>query len=368
MNQAQYPDLQSLFNSGNYSLLNTVMGQQDTAQNQANANLAETNQNMDIAQQKLPIELERERQLGNSYAGQARLSNANAATHEDALKVLSGIPMPERIVAAVSGLRAQKSNDQQVQLDNEMRAAAGYAAHGIVNGGKLPLEVLQRAQQEHPDLVKYLTNPQGLTNLGQMVNAYNATNPDRQKSDSGHRISAGATIEAARINKSAALESMDKQINAGRFANHSISAMELASMKTLPGQIAVYEGKKNAAIQVMQQSQPGSTEYVQAQQAAQQFAEAEQNARDQHALAATAAAGVNAGKSTDISELGKTGKLTSVAAPQAPRVTMPGQSPTPTPKTMPSFNTPDDAHAAVAAGRIKAGDIVTIGGKKYRAE
>ena len=170
-----YPtNLLDVFNQGQWGLYDSVMGQQRTAESQAKENLLSAIQQREQEAAMHPFKLETEKAQAGSLAAGARLTNAQALEKEDAYRVLQGVPMDQRIAAKLAETLKGKSDNEKAMLNNEMEAAAIYAARGLQNGGKLSLQDLTRAQEQHPGLLPYLTSKEGLNRLAQVVTALDA--------------------------------------------------------------------------------------------------------------------------------------------------------------------------------------------------
>ena len=315
--QAQYPgqSLLDVFNQGQWSLLPNIMAQQNTAQQQAQANLAGTQLEQDQSREKFPLELEQTKALTADAAGRARNSNAIAAAHEDELKILQSVPTDQRVAAKLSSILRSKSDDQIAMLGNEMEAGRGYAAAALANGGKMPLPLLQKAQVEHPGLVPYLTQPGGIQRLAQTVNSYYAMAPARQQAEAVQKLHNQGAATSADITAKAMLKGKQMEIDAGKFDHWKNSVMEQQLLTKNPAEY--WNKKKLEAAQVFNNA-PDEETKVLARQAYTQAMQAENVARQQQGLSGTSAAGVAAAKSPDMSTLGNGGGLQGVNAPQAP--------------------------------------------------
>jgi hypothetical protein len=216
-----YPtNLQELFSGPNPFLAQMGLQQFNTAQNQAGENLQSAIQDRTQSADMHPLKMaQQQAETGNTLAS-ARLSNSTSAQHEDALKVLQGVPMDKRISAKLAETLKGRSDAERGMLDNEMLAASVYAAHGLQNNGQLPLPMLLKAKEQHPGLLPYLTKPGGLQQLAQVVNSYNALDPKRQQSDSGHTISAEASKEVARIGAQAQIDRVEAERRAGKYDHY----------------------------------------------------------------------------------------------------------------------------------------------------
>jgi hypothetical protein len=221
-----YPtNLQELFSGPNPFLAQMGLQQFNTAQNQAGENLQSAMQDRTQSADMHPLKMaQQQAETGNTLAS-ARLSNSTAAQHEDALKVLQGVPMDQRISAKLAETLKGRSDSEKAMLQNEMSAAAVYAAKGAMNGGKLPLPELMKAQQAHPGLVQYLSSPDGIKKLAQVVNSYNALGAERQQAESTARIHAAATTGAANINANAMIKGKQMEIDAGKYKKNEMSYM-----------------------------------------------------------------------------------------------------------------------------------------------
>lgn len=250
---AQYPtNLPELFSNNNPFLAQMGTQQWNQAQEQNNQDLAAQRQTMAQDAEMQPVKIRQGNALADQYSGQARASNATAATSEDSLKILQSVPQDKRVATAVAQQHALLSKAQQEALAGDMSHLQVYAAQGIANGGKLPLAVLQKAAADHPDLMPYLTSPQGLAKAAQVVNAHNALDSQRQANESVAKIHAAATTGAASIAANASTSNNQANIDAGKFKNHTSSFL---LMKALSG--GNFEQASVAAMQMARELQAG---------------------------------------------------------------------------------------------------------------
>jgi hypothetical protein len=262
--------------------------QQNNQINQA-SNLQQLYEN----QQMLPLKMgEKQSTIG--------LNNANAA-HANALASNSfyDLDAKERLKeptyqAALSGLAAQTT-------ENEVKQAHSQIEKDLMSPDPATRE---QAQQRYKV-------------TGDMLKMYEANRIKSEAEQKVANIHAGATLGAARIAADASTANTKADIKAGKFANHSPWYMEAQLMKTPQGAISVWEQRKNEAADRF--AKATTPEERQDAQAAYQLAAAsEATARQQAAIAATAAAGVNAGKSPSLDALGAGKGIQAVPAPQAP--------------------------------------------------
>lgn len=201
---------------------------------------------------------------------------------------------------------------------------------------------------------------------GDMLKMYETARLEREKSDSNARIHAGATLGAASIAASASKYNTDESIKAGKYANHAPWFMEQKLMGTPQGAISVWEGRKNDAYQQMQNPNISPSERKMAEEAYNLALQSENTARQQAGLAATAAAGVNAAKSPNITAIGSGEGLKSVPAPTVPgAVDRRDNIPSPT-VPVKSYNSEAALEADITSGKVKPGDIVTVNGRKAK--
>lgn len=261
-------------------------------------------QNMYKQQQTMPADIQQAYSNVGLTNAQTRGQNANAAGQEYDLQEKQFLQDPRR-QAMISDFATKMSTNDIQKKHNELEAQ---------------LMDPDPAVREQAQRMYWMT--------GAMLQKKAELDTELQKA----QTSANATLGAAGIGANAALKSMQMQIDAGRFAQNQPWYLEMKQMQTLPGQIALWNTRKQQAAQQLQQYQQGTPEYAQAQEAYNYAAKEEQTARNQAGLAATASAGVAAQKSPNISALGQNGVLQGITPPQAPTVVTPGAQPQQVPK------------------------------------
>lgn len=199
MNQPNYPsNLQDIFDKGNYSVLPEVMRQQATAQQQAEANVAGTQQAQDIAAQKLPYELEQLAATPAHTRAQTELMGSQSAEIKDKLAALP--PLAQRIAAATSDSVAKMSKNDYDNLGRQYQKLAMYATAAENNGGQVPL-----AMQQDPDFQKfapYMQQPGWTKRAKAAQMAHIALNPTYRQ----HIDAAGISAAASKYHTDKALE------------------------------------------------------------------------------------------------------------------------------------------------------------------
>ena len=277
--------------------LNGIMaGQQflDAQQNNAMNQMGKL-QELYQKQQTLPADIQQPyANLANTQAI-TRGNNATAAGQEYDLQEKQFLQDPRR-QAAIADYAAKMSTSEIQKKHNELE-------------GQLMSDdpaVRQQAQRMY-----WMTGAM-LAKRAELDNALNVA-----------QTHANATLGAAGIGANATLKSMQMQIDAGRFNKEQPWYLEMKQMQTLPGQIAIWNQRKQTAAQQLQQLQQGTPEYAAAQEAYNYAAQEEQTARNQAGLAATASAGVAAQKSPNITAMGQGGGLVGITPPEAPKVVSP---------------------------------------------
>jgi hypothetical protein len=190
-------ELSSMFDSGNYGLLDRGLQAQATGQQRQEADLASVLQKTQQDAAMHPLEMQYKQASTGNLNAQARNSDALAAQHEDALSVLKTVPTQQRVDDWTATALKNKSGAQLDELKAHMGAAAQIAAKAISNGGQLPLAEQTKYAQTHPELLEYLKMPNGAQTLANIVTKYESLQGDRLKSDSAHTIAADATKYAA---------------------------------------------------------------------------------------------------------------------------------------------------------------------------
>lgn len=213
--------LQSIMQSPNWSLWGPATEAFTTGQEQAKATLADTLQKTQQAAALHPLKMKQvESETGLNQANTRNL-NATAATNEDNLKILQQVPMDQRVAAKMGEMLTKIAEGDRAKIGADMVKAAGWASKALQQGGRLSVPQMLQLSQESPDLVNYFKQPGGAKTVANMVTAFNALDADRQKSDSAHRISAGATVEAAKIGASSAEKRTQMEIDAGKFIKNT---------------------------------------------------------------------------------------------------------------------------------------------------
>lgn len=240
-----YPtSLLDVFNQGQWGLFGPMMDQQRTAQAQSNANLSAALQAQKQSEEMHPLRMQTEQAQLGQIGASTRLTNLQADEKEQAAKVLAGIPLDKQIAAKLSDLMKNKSANELAMLNDEMGAAAIYAARGIQNGGKLPLGDLARAQEQHPGLVPYLTSPDGLQKLGQVVAAHNSLQPELQKSKYDADMRYKTAVDVANINQRGETARTSMSLSAKGASGENKPPVK----KTIENLIAEYGDNARAAL------------------------------------------------------------------------------------------------------------------------
>jgi len=306
--------LQSIMQSPNWSLWGPATDAFTTGQEQAKATLADTLQKTQQAAEMHPLNLAAKKAETDLSTATARNTNATAATSEDALKVLQQVPMDQRVAAKMGEMLTKVAEGDKAKIGADMLKASKWAAQAIQQGGQLSVPQMLQLSEESPDLVNYFKQPGGARTVANMVTAFNALDAERQKSDSAHRIGAGATIRAAEIARDSHLQGIDKQIAGGIYSkNHPSYLLQKALYGGNFEQAAV--AARQAAIEAAQR---GDQEDAQMYQAL--SADYAQKAMDK---AAAAAREGNMAK-PDLNPMGiQTVRPTPGAGVQAPKVPQP---------------------------------------------
>lgn len=321
MNQPNYPsNLQDIFDKGNYSVLPEVMRQQATAQQQAEANVAGTQQAQDIAAQKLPYELEQLAATPAHTRAQTELMGSQSAEIKDKLAALP--PAAQRMALAQSDMYTKMSDNDYKKLSTQYQKLGMFATAAESNGGQVPL-----AMQQDPEFQKfapYMQNPNWIKNAKAAMMAHIALDPSYRQHIDAAGIQASSHLQGIR-EQVAAQERMNKaNIDAGRWAGHSLGFQMMSLLKSNPIQFWVMQ--KNNAAEVMSKTAPDSPEYKQAQEAMNQAIQEEANARAQADSAARAAAAVNAQGKPAIGSLANGQGLQPIPTPQPVAPVVPGRA------------------------------------------
>jgi len=215
--------LQDIMQSPNWTMWGPATDAFNTTNDQAKATLADTLQTTQQNAQMHPLKMDTERAQAGNLLATARNTNATAATNEDSLKVLQSVPMDQRVAAKMGEMIKQVAEGDKARVGADMLKAAKYATTALSQGGQLSAPQMLELSKESPGLLNYFKQPNGAKVVANMVTAFNALDADRQKSDSSARISAGATIESARLHTTSAEKINKDNIEAGKYANHTIS-------------------------------------------------------------------------------------------------------------------------------------------------
>jgi hypothetical protein len=216
-------DLSSIFDSGNFGLLDRGLQANTTDQSQQQATLAGLlqKQQQDAAMHQLDMQY-KQASTGNLNA-QSRNSNALSAQHEDALSVLKNVPMNARVQDQMNTYSKNATAAEMEAMKAHMDTAAWASSEALNNGGVLPMAAQARLRETHPEIFNYFKRPDGANILANMVTSFNALQPARQQSDSGHTISADASrygadkateraTEVARIRAASDKEKLDARM------------------------------------------------------------------------------------------------------------------------------------------------------------
>lgn len=325
--------LMDIMQSPNWSMVGPANDSFQLELQKQKADVAQAEQTTRQAAEMHPLKMEAERAQTAERYGLARQYNAQSATAEDALKVLQGVPMDQRVAAATADMYQKIAAGDKAKISASMLKGAQYAATALSQGGKLSLPQMTSLQQDAPELVQYFQHPNGAKLVSNMVTAFNALDAERQKSDSAHRISAGATIQAAQLQKEAHLQGIDKEITAGKYDRYRKDYMMLQLLQRNP---AEYYAQQR---QMIAQELPGlDPEEAKAAKAMyDQYTQMETVARQQAAIAATAGANVRAGGTVSIDAIGSGQGLQAVPGVNAPQPVpmMPSNAPMPQPGPKP---------------------------------
>lgn len=307
-----YPgqNLLDVMNQGQWSLLNPMMQQQDTASQQASQNLAATRQATTQQAEMHPLLMQETQARTNQYGAASRLSAAQAAGLEDSLKVLQSIPMDQRVATAVKEHAAKASAADLQMMGDRFKTLAPYAAAAAANKGVLPLEMQQELQTKNPALLPYLANPQAVAKTSNAVQAFLTSTPEYVKDTAVAKIHNQGTKQVAEIT-SAASERSAKYAADKAYSRAQLQfggdALRMRYGNSLPGQInlAVMDKRKAEIAAREAEMDPefgvNSPEYKAAIEAYKDAYIRETKAREQHALAAVAGAAVKAAGTPDIS-------------------------------------------------------------------
>lgn len=175
--------LMEIMQSPNFSMWQPAQDAFQLGQDQNKATLADTLQKTQQSAAMHPLKMKTEEATAANLGAQTRNSNALAAGHEDALKILQAVPQDQRVKAYVSDMTAKMTKNDLDELTSQMTHASGYAAKALANGGRLPLEDMLIVQQKFPQFAKLLSNPQGAKTMANMVTEFNKLQPARQQSD-----------------------------------------------------------------------------------------------------------------------------------------------------------------------------------------
>lgn len=200
MYQPNYPGqtLLDVFNQGQTSLLNPIMQQQTTAQQQAEANVAGTKQTQDIAAQKLPYELEQLAATPAHTRAQTDLYGSQSAEIKDRLAALP--PAAQRIALAQSDMYTKMSDNAYKKLSTQYQKLGMFATAAESNGGQVPL-----AMQQDPDFQKfapYMQQPGWTKRAQAAMMAHIALDPSYRQ----HIDAAGISAAASKYHADKALE------------------------------------------------------------------------------------------------------------------------------------------------------------------
>lgn len=213
--------LQDIMQSPNWSMWGPATAAFGTGQEQAKATLADTLQKTQQSAQMHPLLMDTERANALNLGAAARNTNATAAEKEDALKVLQGVPMDQRVAAKMGEMYKTIAEGDKAKVGADMLKASKWAAQALQQGGKLDASQMLQLSQEVPGLVNYFKQPNGAKVVANMVTAFNALGADRQQADSTARIHAGATIRSAEISKESHLQGIDKEIAGGKYLKNN---------------------------------------------------------------------------------------------------------------------------------------------------
>jgi hypothetical protein len=190
-------ELSSMFDSGNYGLLDRGLQAQTTGQQRQEADLASVLQKTQQDAAMHPLEMQYKQASTGNLNAQSRNSNALAADHEDKLKVLQSVPMNARVQDQMNQYSKNATAAEMEQMKAHMDTAAWASAEALNNGGVLPITAQARLRETHPEIFNYFKRPDGAQILANMVTSFNALQPDRQRADSGHTIAADASKYSA---------------------------------------------------------------------------------------------------------------------------------------------------------------------------
>lgn len=159
-------DLSQIFDQGQFSLIKPGMDAFNLDQQKQQATLQQLKGQEQRAQAMHPFEID-------SKKAYTRQANAQAGTMEDRLKVLEGIPLPDRIAVGVAENKSKLTGAALQQADSEMEQLATLAAAALQNGGSLPLGM----NVQNPEHAKYFGSPKGAALAAQISKAYFMAKP-----------------------------------------------------------------------------------------------------------------------------------------------------------------------------------------------
>ena len=212
-------ELSSMFDSGNYGLLDRGLQAQATGQQRQEADLASVLQKTQQDAQMNPYLIQEKQANIAGTQATTRNTNANAGLHEDQLKLLSSVPMNARVADQMNLYSKNATDAEMEQMKAHMATAAWASSEALNNGGVLPMVAQMRLKDTHPEVLEYFKRPDGAQILANMVTSFNSLQPDRQKSDAAKTITADAstTNTAANIASREAIATAKAQADAERF-------------------------------------------------------------------------------------------------------------------------------------------------------
>ena len=169
-------DLSSIFNEGQYGLLNRGLQAQTTDQNTNDAALAEKLQKTSQDAQAFPLEqLVKQGQLDHDKA-LTRSGNAGAAAQEFINS--TQLPKEEVIAEGLRKMHSAQSEDQRKQFASQMAQRMQLAAIAKANKGTLPTEIMLQLPIEER---AYFKDAQSTALMDTVANAYHKASPTWQE-------------------------------------------------------------------------------------------------------------------------------------------------------------------------------------------